>query len=574
MSKLKSYFYIALAIAFSLLVLFTYKPNSSAKASGKPEKAVAKQATASQKIDTIIFGGDILTVNEKQPNAEAVAISEGKIVYVGDKAGALALKTEKTELVDLKGKTLLPGFIDPHTHIMLEGLFAVSPDVSPFTNPTTDDVVKVLTEASKKGPVLAFGYDPSLMTDDNELGFEILDKISTEVPIVIVNKSGHIAYGNKKAFELAKITEDVKDPAGGSYGRDKEGHLTGLGYEVPSVMALTAPMIGLLKFNFEDVAKNVAKLYSKNGYTTVTDLGIGLNMPTPEDHIRILKATAENVDSPIRIQGYAVYPLIDKFDELQKLNNDKFKILGIKIWSDGSIQGYTAAFNERYKDKDTTGVLNFDQEKLNRLVLNVHEKNYQVAVHANGDKAINETLNAYENAQKVHPREDPRLRIEHASIADMSLLKRMAQVHATPSFTDEHIFYWGKVFKDKILGEERTNFLDSARTARDLGLKFSFNDDTLADINPLFLIQIAVTRQMKGDGILNPKETISVDDAIKAMTIYAAWQSFRDKELGSIEKGKFADFVVLEQNPKKVDTDKIKDIKIIETWLNGHKTKK
>ncbi len=569
MSKLKTYFYLILAAAFSLLVFFTYKPNSTLPTATTP----IKSPTFAQQVDTIFFGGDILTVNDKQPTAEAVAVAEGKIIFVGDKAGAMALKTDKTALVDLKGKTLLPGFIDPHTHIMLEAFFTVSPDISPFDNPTIADVVKVLTEASKKGPVLAFGYDPSLMTEPGELGFETLDKISQEVPIVVVNKSGHIVYGNKKAFEQSKITDSTEDPAGGSYGRDKDGHLTGLGYEVPAVMAVTSPMLGLLKFNFADLAKNVANHYSKNGYTTVTDLGMGLNMPTPEEHINILRTTADSPGSPIRIQGYVVYPLITKFEELQKLNNDRFKILGIKIWSDGSIQGYTAAFKERYKDKDTTGVLNFDQDKLNKLVLNVHEKDYQVSVHANGDKAIEYTLNAYENAQKVHPREDPRLRIEHASISNQDLLKRMVAVKATPSFTDEHVYYWGKVFKDKILGEERTNFLDSARTARDLGLKFSFNDDTLADINPLFLIQVAVTRQMKGDGILNPAETITIDDGIKAMTLYAAWQSFRDKELGSIETGKFADFVVLEQNPKKVDTDKIREIKIIETWVDGKKVK-
>ncbi len=519
--------------------------------------------------DFIFYGGDIITVNDQQPEAEAVAIKNGKIVFVGDKKEAFERRGEKTELIDLKGKTLMPGFIDPHTHIILDALITASVDVSPFKYKTIAEVNQVLKEATKKGTVLAFGYDPSLMTDPGELNFETLDAISTEVPIVVVNKSGHIAYGNHKAFEVAKIDDATPKPIGGSYQKDKEGHLTGIGYEVPAVGRLVAAVNKITPDQYPKMTRDALKVFAAAGYTTVTDLGLGLPLPTQEDHIRLMSEAANAPDAIMRIQGFVVTNLLDKIPELQKQNNDKFRILGLKIWADGSIQGYTAAMKQNYKDSDTKGTLNFSQQQLTDLVINARKQGIQVAVHANGDQAIEDTLVAFEKAQAAYPSDDPRFRIEHASIVDPDQWKRVAKVKATPSFTEHHVYYWGDVFQDKILGNPRAEWLDAAKTAKDLGLKFSFNDDSLGPAKPLLFIQVAATRKTDEGRELNADQKITIDDAIKGVTLYPAWQSFRDKDLGSIEPGKFADFVVLDQNPKKTDVNKIKDIKVVGRWLNG-----
>lgn len=521
--------------------------------------------------DTIIFGGDIITVNDQQPDAEAVAVTDGKIVFVGDKKTVFELKDDHTALVDLQGKTLLPGFINPHTHVLLEALIVNSTDVSPFKDKAIAEVMVVLKEAAKKGPVLAFGYDPSLMSDPGELDFKTLDAVSREVPIVVVNKSGHIAYGNHKAFELAGITDATPKPVGGSYQKDSQGHLTGIGYEVPAVAKLVSVVNKLSADQYPKLTRAGLKVFEDAGYTTVTDIGLGLPLPTPEDHIKLLRDASNGPDATIRSQGYVMTNLLDKIPDLQKQNSDMFKVLGLKIWSDGSIQGYTAAMKEDYKNSDTKGTLNFSQDQLTELVVNARKQGIQVAVHANGDQAIEDTLNAFEKAQKVYPSEDPRFRLEHASIVDPDQWKRVARVKATPSFTAPHVYYWGDVFQDKILGNPRAEWLDAAKSAKDLGLKFSFNDDTLAKANPLLFIQVAVTRKTDDGRVLNAAQRIDIDDAIKGVTLYPAWQSFREKELGSIEPGKFADFVILEQNPKKIDVNKIKDIKVVGRWLNGKK---
>ncbi len=531
------------------------------------------QILAQETADTLFFNGDILTVDDKNPQVEAVAVKNGTIIFAGDRQQAFSLKDEKTELVDLKGMTLLPGFIDPHTHVFLRAVIDASTDVSPFKYKTIDEVLSVLKEALKKGPVLAFGYDPSLMTKPGELDFKTLDTLSKDIPIVVVNKSGHIAYGNQKAFELAHIAEDIKNPAGGSYGRDENGELNGTAYEVPAVSRLVSAVNKINPNEFEALGKKTMQDYAKWGYTTVTDLGLGLPLPTPEDHIKLMRSLSSDIDAPLRMQGYVIYDLLNKVPGLQNQNTDRFKVLGVKIWADGSIQGYTAALKEPYSDKDTKGVLNFKQNTLTQMISNVRKNNIQVAVHANGDQAIEDTLSAMEAAQKAYPSDDPRFRLEHATLVEPGQWQRVKKLNATPSFTEHHVYYWGEVFKDKILGDVRAEWIDAAKTAKDLGLKYSFNDDDLAGANPLLFIQVAATREMRDGQILNPEQRITVDDAIKGLTIYPAWQSFREKEIGSIEVGKLADFVILEKNPKRVPANTIKDIKIVETWLGGKKVR-
>lgn len=520
---------------------------------------------SAQGADLIIFGGDIVTVDDKNPNAEAVAVGDGKILFVGEKEQALSLKKENTELVDLKGQTLLPGFISADTHVLLQGLLDGALDVGPMANKTVADVIKVLQEAAKKGPVLAIGYDPTMMTGPDQLNFKTLNAISKIVPILVINKSGHVAYGNVKAFEQAGVVASNVQPPGGTYGIDDEGKLNGTAYEIPAIMTLVR---GFSSYNYNEIAKKSVQQYAKNGFTTLTQMGAGL------DGIQTLSDVANTANAPVRIQAYLYFNLLPRFEELSQNNNQRFSIRGVTIWQDGSVIGYSASLKDLYLNQFIFGNPYYTLEQLQLNVLEARRNNVQIAVHASGDKAIDDVLTAFENAQRDRPSRDPRFRIEHATLADDGAINRMQAANATPSFTNQILYFWGDALKKNILGNQRTNLIDSARSVKEIGLKFSFNDDApLATINPLLMMQIGVTRKTAEGTLINPDETVTVDDAIKALTIYPAWQSFRENEIGSIETGKLADFVILDKNPKKVKSEEIGSIKVLGTYLNGQKVK-
>ena len=280
-----------------------------------------------EEADQIFYGGDIVTVNDEMPSAEAVAVANGKIIFVGKEVDVFSYKNEKTQMIDLQGAALLPGFIDAHTHMILEALIQSGVDVSPFRFKRIGQVIRVLKRAVKSGPVLAFGYDPSLMTRPGTMGFDLLDRISTEVPILVINKSGRFAYGNHKAFELAGLSDEMSNPLGGSFERDAEGHLTGVAEEVSALALLFTPVAKLLKLDYAELARQAASLYAKQGYTTITDLSMGFPMPTPIGNIRLLHQLAEDSECPLRIQGYVSFSMLSSIAALQKqFNSDRWQL--------------------------------------------------------------------------------------------------------------------------------------------------------------------------------------------------------------------------------------------------------
>ncbi len=526
---------------------------------------------AADPADAIFFGGDILTMNDKQPYAEAVAVAAGKILYTGDLAEAKKMQGPNTEMVDLKGNALLPGFINSDTRFLFKGIVEEFVDVSPFAFNDIDDILESLQKAAVKGPVIAYGYDPSLMVRPGDLGFEELERVSREVPILVINLSGDIAYGNRRAFAQAGVAEGSENPPGGSYQRNKQGRLTGKAFSSPAVIELLNGF-KTLRLDYPSIALKTAKNYAKHGFTTVTDMSLGIDLPGSNGGIEILRRLANSPNAPVRLQGYVLDSLIDEITDLKKQNTPRFQILGTHISADGSVQNYRAAMLHRYKGKNTLGELNFSEEELHEKILKAHQKDLQIAVAANGDRAIEIAVEGLEKAQKIYPKPDPRFRIEKATVAEEKLLKRMAAAKASPSFTIQHVYYWGKAFKTTILGNMRAEHVDSLRSAKEAGMKFSLNDDgPTTSANSMLMVEIAATRKMLDSKVLNPKETISVLQALKALTICAAWQTFREKELGTIEAGKYADFVELNRNPLKITPERIREIEVVSTWIDGKK---
>ena len=522
--------------------------------------------------DVVISGGPVLTMDASRPRVESVAIRDGRIVAVGSSEELEGLVGSGTESVDLDGRTLLPGFIDAHMHWAMVQL-ADWVDVSPMTTPTADAVFAALRDATPTttGWVLAQQFDPSITEGHPRLDRAVLDRLVPDRPLLVLEGNGHIAYVNSEALARAGVDRDTPDPPAARYVRDASGELTGRLEEGAAVGAFAA---GIPFASGEELHGRVRELLwhaAGKGATLLHDCGIGSVAGTSD--LDVLQA-AIATDSPVRYRGMLVSSTYDAWSEMglrPGFGNDLFRVDGIKAWSDGSNQGGTGYQREPYLGSESRGGLNYSPEELAAVVLRAHRDGWQVGVHANGDAAIDVTIDAFEQALAAHPRPDHRHRIEHCSVLHPEHMERMAALGLSPSFLIGHVRWWGKAFRDRLLGAERAAFYDPCASALRAGLRISLHSDwNVTPLEPLRYVEDAVTRIMaEGGEVLNADERIGVEAALRAVTIDAAWQCRSDDVTGSIEVGKYADLVLLEDDPTAVAPTSIAGIAVSETRLAG-----
>jgi len=539
--------------------------------------------------DTIFFGGPIVTVNAKNEEVEALAVKDGKIVALGQQADIKKnWSGSKTQVIDLNGRTLMPGFVEPHVHIvltsMVEGLWL---DLSNFTLPydTLDTISTKLRAALKNVPpggwLAGFGVDPSRTSPFMaELTTEVLDKVSTDVPIFIVNQSGHIAYVNTKAFEVAGVTSKTPNPPGGGiYVKDAQGKLTGKLIEPPSYLPFQAKMPVPTQAQLIEAMRKTTKRLATKGITTSAEITVGANLGL-ENELGLYQYLMANGGLPVRVRAYLYGSAIPKGFNAIKPNqgNDRLRFVGVKFLADGSTQGLTAALNEPYTypaGTDNKGSLNYQTETLLNDIRPYFDQGWQISIHANGDRAIDQALQNYSTllAGVAQP-EKRRLRIEHFTITKPEQLIQTKKLGVVPGFTIGHVHYWGEPFHNQIVGPARANRIDASASMKKEGIRFAYHSDSpVSPYGPLKYITQGVTRvwQSPLERVLGPQERVSVDDAIRAVTIDAAYQMMSDHEVGSLEAGKLADFVVLEKNPRTTAPVQIADIKVLETWVGGQR---
>lgn len=527
---------------------------------------------SSHTADSVFTGGPILTMDASGTRPEAVAVSKSRIVAVGSTERVKSLTGPTTEIVDLDGRTLLPGLIDPHMHSSMVQL-ADWVDVSPMVAPTADDVFAALrgAEATSTGWVLAKQFDPSITEGHPVLNLDVLDRLVPDRPLLVLESNGHIAYANSVAFERAGVTKDTPDPAAGRYVRDGAGALTGRLEESSAQAAFSAGIPFATGDAFVDRIRDLLWHAASKGVTLLHDCGIG-SIAGPAD-LEALQA-AVDTDSPVRYRGMLVS---DKYDAWARMGlkpgfgDDMLRVDGIKAWSDGSNQAGTGFQREPYLGGDSCGALNYAPEELAEIVLRAHSDGWQLGVHANGDAAIDVTINAFEQAIAANPRADHRHRIEHCSVLHPDQIQRMVAHGISPSFLIGHIRWWGKAFQDRLLGPERSALYDPCASAINAGVRISLHSDwNVTPLEPLRYVEDAATRIMvEGGDVLNDDERISVEAALRAVTIDAAWQCNADEITGSIEVGKFADLALLEDDPTAVDPTTISRITVSETRLAG-----
>lgn len=532
--------------------------------------------------DAVYLNGPILTMDGDRPTAEAVATRDGIIVAIGGREAIAGLAGPATWVVDLAGRTLLPGFIESHCHpAAATSLGKGSLDVGAKAAPDIESMVQILkAEAAVKAPgtwIQGFGYRQEQLAEQRPPTRWELDRASTQHPIVLTHQSGHIVVANSLALELAAITRDTPDNMNGMHGLIVKDAETGEPNGELREAAANHVRRLVPRQSFEELAASLGPTlqeYARDGVTTIHDA-----MVAPPDAVRAYQLAAARGELPLRVvmflmgEGLAVTrgEGLD-FGLRTGFGDDRLKIGPVKLIADGSIQGYSGALTRPYhSNPETTGILSYRPEDLAARVLRLHQAGFQVAIHANGDAAIDSVLDAYEAALAAHPRADHRHRIEHCQMVRDDQLERMARLGVAASIFAKHVFYWGDGHRDIFIGPERGARISPLRSAIDRGVRFGLHSDNpITPIAPLEGVWCAVNRLTSSGQLLGGEQRVTADEALRAYTIDAAYLGFDEDRVGSIGEGKLADFVVLEQNPLDVAPESIRDIPVSMTVVGGN----
>lgn len=524
--------------------------------------------------EKIFINGDILTMEEEQ-TAEAVYIRNGRIEAAGRKEEILALKTEKTKVVDLQGKTLMPAFIDAHSHI--SALAQTLTIVSLRECGSIGEIIARLREyrENKNIPegkwIVGYGYDHNFLKEKRHPDRSDLDQVSENHPILISHVSGHIGIVNSCGLEKLGIHEGTADPAGGRYGR-KAGTAEPDGYLEESAFISRAGEI--MKPDVEELAGAVQAaqdIYLANGITTVQD---GL---TRKNDLEVLKYAANNNMLKVDVVAYVDTEeegnLIESNWKYDRKYQNHLKIGGYKMVLDGSPQGRTAWMTEPYEGEETyRGNPTHTDGDVQQVVEKALTEGRQLLTHCNGDAAADQLISAFRKAEEKREREGKNLAqirpvMIHAQTVRRDQLQKMKSLGMIPSFFAAHVYYWGDIHI-RNLGE-RAFRISPAASAMEEGLIFTLHQDTpVIAPNMLETVWCAVNRVTQ-KGIRMGKEEISVYNALKAVTIHGAYQYFEEKEKGSIAEGKRADLIILDRNPLTADHEDIKNIRVLETIKDG-----
>ncbi|WP_373504706.1 amidohydrolase [Aestuariivirga sp.] len=543
-----------------------------------------RPALAADMADIIYSGGPILTMNDANPRVEVVAVKGGRIMAAGTSADLMKLKNDKTRMVDLGGRTMLPGFVDPHGHMMMGGLQALSanmlppPDGEITSIADIQNTLRAWAEANKEtvtgaNLIMGFGYDDSQLKELRPPTKEELDEVSKDIPVLIVHQSGHIGACNTKCIDVIGYTAETPDPAGGVIRR-KEGS------QEPSGIIEESAWFGAIPKIFKNVgprgmtvlAKAGADLWASFGYTTAQE---GRSVTGVS---KVLKAVADQGGFKIDVVAYGDV-MVDRDyvkSNISMTYTNRFRQGGGKLTIDGSPQGFTAWRDKPYFDPvgnfkpGYSGYPAVTPEQVFETVDWAYANNIQLLSHSNGEASSDVLIAALREAQKKHGKSDLRPVLIHGQFQREDQVQSFVDLGVFPSLFPMHTFYWGDWHRDHTVGPVGADNISPTGWYRNRGAMFSTHTDApVAFPDTMRTLDSTVTRRTRSGDILGPDQRVDVITALKAMTIWPAWQHFEEATKGSIEKGKLADFVILTEDPTAVDADTIDQIKIAETIKEG-----
>lgn len=531
---------------------------------------------ATPKVTRIVHNSTILTMDPFNTQVSAMALAGDRILATGSSADMLALAGPDTELCDLKGATVIPGFYDAHGHIFMDSdCFARRANLN--SPPIADcrtfadclERLKRKIDATPAGQwVQGYGFDDTTIAEKRFLTRHDLDQVSTEHPIFVAHISGHTGVINTQAMQLLGLTRETPDPVGGVIRREEDGTPNGVLEE----MALLGPLSAIPPL---DDAQHIAAMealgtvHASYGITTSAEAGF-----LHQKNITTLRRAAKEGRLPVRVLYNPMYIIFDEPEELD-FETPMLTRGGVKMVLDGSIQCFTAYMSKPYHtpfkgDSSWRGYPMIPRETAFELIAKFHKAGVQCVIHTNGDAATDDALDAIEAAQKAHPVDDARFLLVHAQNAREDQLDRFAALGVTPTFFTVHTYYWGDRHKAIFLGPERAAHQNPMRSAMDRGIVVSsHNDAPVTPAHPMHSVWACVNRLSAGGEVIGADQRISVINALRAHTINPAWQNFEDKNKGSLEPGKYADFAVLDTNPLRCAPDALRDIGVTETVVGG-----
>jgi hypothetical protein len=551
---------------------------------------------------TLYYGGDIVTMEGDKPQyVESVVTTDGKISFAGKLAEAEKNYKDATKK-DLAGKTLFPGFVDAHAHFYAFGVQDIGANL--LAEPdgkvkNIDDLVSTLKEWTKgddlnrTGWIYGMGYDDSILEEGRHPTKDDLDRVSKDIPVMAIHISGHFCVLNSAGLKEAGITAETKDPKGGKIRRMKGSQEpNGVLEELAAIPLMMKSVYPHSKENIKYFLKKSEETAMKFGITTAQE---GRAMGNHEDMMMYAKEEGFKID----VISYLDYAMKDDVKGMTCAGPHKhvktgetyermktpwvgqhytngYRVGGMKITLDGSPQGRTAWRTKAYllppdgQKQGYKGYPAFDDDKeLQDLYELAFRNNWQVLTHVNGDAAVDQMIRTMAAAAKKYGNDDRRSVLIHGQLMRMDQIDDLKKLNVIPSMYTMHTFYWGDWYK-KIIGEKEAQLICPAKTFIDKGFNLTVHTDApVALPNQMTIVDASVNRTSRSGTVMGPDERITPYQAMQAITINSAYQSFEEKQKGSLKVGKIADLVVLSENPLKVDTKKIKYIEVLETIKDG-----
>ncbi len=540
---------------------------------------LAGSAAAQDVADRIYTGGPILTMEDGQPRVEAVAVKDGRILAAGPLSELALLRGEATEVFDLEGRAMVPGFVDSHGHVVMGGLQAMAANLlAPPDGEVTDiaslqERLRSWAEGNRAfvegaGMIIGFGYDNAQLAELRHPTRQDLDAVSTEYPVMIVHQSGHLGVANSKALEMAGIDASRENPEGGVIRRDSTGAPDGVLEEYAFFEALIPLLGGLGPEGLAAFAKAGSELWASYGYTTAQD---GRSSGAVVETLKAIDA-----EGALAIDVVAYPDVLEARDyiaaNVSKLYSGNVRVGGCKLTIDGSPQGFTALRDRPYYDPvgdyppGYAGYAAVTMEQVQAAVDWCYENGLQILTHANGEGASDMLIAAIGVAQETYGDPGNRPVLIHGQFLREDQVDSYRDLGVFMSLFPMHTFYWGDWHRDHTVGPVNAENISPTGWLRERGMMFGTHHDApVAFPDSMRILDATVTRRTRSGDILGPGQRVDVMTALKAMTIWPAWQHFEEESKGSIAPGKLADFVILSDDPTAVDPEQLDRLSVLVT---------